>query len=512
LIVALVIGAIAIAGCGGAGSSSGGAGSSGGSSGTPSYGGTATVGQGEEISSLDPLVAYLNGEVYVSSQISEPLWRENTEGKLVPWLLESAQMSDGAKVWTLHLKKNVKFSTGKPMTSADVLFTLERARKSASWESLLEGITKVTAPNASTIVITNKEPAAELPAMLSQWSFGVVPDNLAGESEKEFSSHPIGTGPFKLVSWKRGEAVTLEKNPYYWMKGRPYLDKLVFKTIADPNSRVTQLEGGELNVAYAVPWSQVESIEDGSETEFDKFQMGILKAMQVNARKPLFQNPKVREALNLGIDREGMVNVVLSGHGEPANSIVTPTTQFHDSSIPAGEHNPEKAKELLAEAVKEGVDPSFTLASPNEDDFWIQADQVLQQNLEEVGFEVKILKLDTSSWFENLETGNYDASTGFIWTPLPTPIEIFGGYNAFEGQYTGAPTTETSKLFNEALTTVSVKKREQLYSQMQEIVNKEEYLLPVVYEPYSWANRTDVTGLYVGRSGIPWFSEMSLAK
>jgi peptide/nickel transport system substrate-binding protein len=282
--------------------------------------------------------------------------------------------------------------------------------------------------------------------------------------------------------------------------------------VTDPNSRVTQLQGGELDVIWAAPWSQVEAIENGSETEFAEFPMGTFKMMQMNARKPLFQNSKVREAFSLGLDREGMINVVLAGHGEPANALVPPPIKFHDPNIPGAEHDPAKAKELLKEAVQEGVTPTLTLATPNEDDFWVTADQIVQQNLEEVGFTVKILKLDTSTWFENLETGNYDVSTGFIWTPLPTPIEIFGGYNALEAQFTGAPTTETSKLFKTALATPDEKKREHLYFQLQEIVDKEKFILPIAYEPFSWANRKDVTGLYVGNVGIPWFSEMGLTR
>ncbi|MGH2938186.1 MAG: ABC transporter substrate-binding protein [Solirubrobacterales bacterium] len=504
--------ASAVAGCGGGGGATGGGSGGETSSKTPQQGGEMTVAQGEEVSTLEPLEAILPAELTVVAQVSEPLWRENLEGKLVPWLVEKYETSNDDKTWTLHLKHGIKFSTGQPMTSADVVFTLERAKKSAYWEGLLEGIVGLKAPDPYTVVISTAVPAAELPAILSQWSFGIEPKNLGGESEKEFASDPIGTGPFKVGAWKRGESLTLDKNQYYWVPNRPFLDTLVFKTVTDPDSRTSQLLGGQLDVVYSPPWARVEEIEQSPETEFGDFPMGFLKGLQVNARLPKFQNIKLREAINLSLDREGMVEAVLRGHGEPAASFVPPPITYHDPNLKPPEHNVEMAKRLLAEAVKEGAETSFTLSVPNEDDFWVTAAQVVQQNLEEVGFQVKIEKLDTSSWFERLEGGKFEADTGFIYSAVPTPTEIFGGYNAFEGQFTGADTTETEKLFGEVLSEPNPAKRRQIYYHLQQIVADEQWMMPVVYEPFSWAYRSDVGGLYVGRIGIPWFSEAGLTE
>jgi peptide/nickel transport system substrate-binding protein len=514
VLAALLVGALALAGCGG-GSETGGtatgstatgseSGSGGEASATPKPGGTLTLALNEEVTTLAPQRSILPAETIETSQINEPLWQENLEGELVPWLIEKVETSKDDRVYTLHLKTNVKFSNGQPMTSADVLYTLEQARKSEYWESLLVGITKVEATSPSTIVITNAEPAAELPAILSQWSFGIEPKNLAGESEKEFEQKPIGTGPFKVASFERGVALTLEKNPYYWQPNLPYLDKVVIKIAPDANARVAQLNSGELDVIDQPPWSQVEAIENSPETEFGDYPLGFNKLLFLNVRKPIFKNMKVREAVNLALDREGMINVAMSGHGEPSAAFVPPPIAFHDPSISAPEQNAEKAQELLAEAVKEGVNPSFTLATPLEDSFFVSATQVIQQNLEEVGFNVKIQKLDGSSLFEALETGKYEAAPGYIYTPVATPTEIFGFYNSFEAQFTGGPIDETTKLFNEALSEPNKAKREQLYFKLQEIVEKEQAVIPIAYEPFSWALRKNVVGFYVGNVGIPW--------
>lgn len=501
---------VLLAGCGGGGSGDGGGSSSSGggeSSGAPKQGGTLSVALSEEINTLDPQQSIYPNETWVTAQISEPLWREDPNGELVPWLIEEVKTSQGERVWTLTLKSGIKFSNGKTMTSADVLFTLEKARKSEFWEELLEGITKVEAPTPSTIVITNAEPAAELPTLLSQWSFGIEPVGLAGESDEEFASKPIGTGPFMVGSWKRGETLTLVKNPHYWIKDQPHVDQLAIKNVPDANSRVTQLNGGQANVIYAPPWSQVEGIEASPETEFEEYPLGFVKLLTVNGREAMFKNPKVREAVNLGIDREGMVNAVLHEHGEAAGSFVPPPVEAYDGSIKPAEYDPEKAKELLAEAVKEGVDPSFAIVLPIEDDFWPEAVQIVQQNLSDVGFDVEIQKVDLSTAITNASEGKFGAWLGFSYTPLTTQLEIWGYYNYSEGWWAGIPVEETTKLAEEALRTPDEAKRQQIYYEMQGIVDDEKYVLPVVYTPYSWANRTDVEGLNVGRVGIPWFSE-----
>jgi peptide/nickel transport system substrate-binding protein len=517
----LLVGALALVGCGGGGSTSSSSGESASTasegqgeseatsngseeSGTPKPGGTLTLALNEEVTTLNPQRAILPAEVMETSQINEPLWQENLEGELVPWLIEKVETSKGDRVYTLHLKKNVKFSNGQPMTSADVLFTLEEARKSEYWAELLSGIASVKAPSASTIVITNKEPAAELPAVLSQWSFGIEPKNLAGETEKEWETHPIGTGPFAVKKFQRGVALTLEKNKYYWQTGMPYLDEVVIKIAPDANARVAQLNAGELDVILQPPWSQVAAIESNSETEFGDFPKGFNKLLNLNTRKPLFKNIKVREAVNLALDREGMINVAMGGKGEPSAAFVPPPIAYHDPNIEPPEQNVEKAKELLAEAVKEGVNPSFKLSTPLEDAFFASATQVIQQNLEEVGFKVSIQKLDGSSLFEALETGNYEAAPSFIWTPVATPTEIFAFYNSFEAQFTGLPITETGKLFKEALSEPDEAGREKLYFQLQEIIAKDQALIPIAYEPYSWAFRKNVVDFHVGNIGIPW--------
>ncbi len=503
LAVAVLLAAL-LAGCGG----SSGAASAGGSGGSPRPGGTLNVALSEELLTLDPQAALYPNETWAVAQVSEPLWREDPQGQLVPWLITNVKTSKEDRVWTLTLKSGIKFSNGQPMTSADVLFTLDRARKSKLWEELLEGITNVQAPSPSTIVITNAKPAPELPTLLSQWSFGIGPKNFGGESPTEFASKPIGTGPFMVSTWKRGESLTLRKNPYYWTPNRPYLDTVVLQTIPNANSRVSQLDSGAAGLAYQPPWSQVEAIAASSETQFRNYPLGFEKHIILNGRAGLFTNPKAREAVNLALDRKGMLKTVLHGHGQVAGSLVAPATEFYDASLKAPEHNAARAKELLTAAVHEGVNPNARIVLPIEDDFWPEAIQIAQQNLEEVGFKVAIQKVDLSTSLELAAAGKFEIGPGFQYTPLSTPLEIWAYYNVSKGWNAGIPVNETQKLAREAQTRVPKEERAQLNYKLQEILAKEHYVIPVVYAPFSWANRTSVQGFKVGKNGIPWLSEV----
>jgi len=368
-VMALAVIAVLVAGCGGSSTSSGAGGStSGGSTGSessaePQQGGTLKVSLGEEIIGLNPNTSISIEDVNVISQIFETLFREDHKANVVPWLLESYKPSKNYSVWTMQLKKGIEFSNGKPMTSADVAFSLEQSMQSETHAGIVEGWDKVEAPSPSTVVLTTKKPTPEMPQILSQWIFSVVPKNWDGEAEKQFFEHPVGSGPFELVKWKKGESVTLKKNSHYWVPDRPYLDEVVYQTVQNPESRSAQVRGGQLDMAYAPPFPEIESLEQSPDLAVETPFVGNSWFVILNTQGALFKNVKAREAFNLALDRESMIELALHGKGEPQNSYLLPWIPGYDKSLEAPEYNPEKAKEVLAEAEKEGVKPTFSLVS-----------------------------------------------------------------------------------------------------------------------------------------------------
>ncbi|MGH2937685.1 MAG: ABC transporter substrate-binding protein [Solirubrobacterales bacterium] len=508
---ALLLSAIT-AGCGGGGSSSsaGGASTGGGeneASGTITKGGTLNISLGPEVGNLSAIQALDGTDLSVASQINEPLFKENTEGKVVPWLVEKSEAAKRDTEFTFHLRKGVEFSDGKPMTSADVLWTLETDRHAPEWEGLLETIKSVKAPAEDEVVVTTSQPFPELTVILSQWSFAVMPKDYGGVSAQQFNKEPIGTGPFMFTAHKSGESLTLEKNPHYWQSGKPYLQKVVFHTVDNANSRAQQLQAGALDAVLGPPWALVESIENNPETEFADFPEGYGKIIYVNAKSPFGSNRNAREALNLAIDREALVESVLVGHGQPAGNLIPPPIPGSDPSVKAPEYNPEKAKELVAKAVKEGFKPELTLTMGVGDEFWGVAGQALQQELEEVGIKTKIQPLDESTFVDKLFEGEYEAGLGYFTSAVPTPAEAFGFYLAVNSYFTQAPPQKIAKLLSEATVEPNDQKRKEIYNDMQHLVAEEQYLQPTVYSPFPWGLSSKVKGLHVGAIGIPWLIE-----
>jgi peptide/nickel transport system substrate-binding protein len=512
-VLALLSIAISVAGCGSGGKSGTGGGggtTGGGSSAKPTQGGNLSVSLGAEFLGLTPSTAFTLEDVNVESQIFETLFKENFEGKVVPWLLEGFKATKNDTVWTMRLKKGVDFSTGKPMTAADVVWSLERSEEVETLAGITEGW-KLAAPSSSTVVLTTPKPTPELPELLSRWGFGVMPKGWDGGSEKEFNAHPIGTGPFEFVSWKKGEALTLGKNPHYWMPDRPYLDEVVYRTVQNPESRTSQLRGGELDMAEAPPFPEIESLEQTPDLAVDASALGTEWFLVLNNETPLFENQKAREAVDYALDRESMVDLALHGQGEPMNSYLTPSTPDYDASLPAPEHNAERAKELLAEAVAEGVKPTFAISAISESPFWTQAVQIAQANLEEAGFTVSIKKADLSSVIDELEGAEFDAAAIMNYGKS-SPAELLAFYNATRGSFANVDTKALEKLLSEAQMETDAAKRTAIYARMQRMISEEHAVISVAYSPFIFARQGNIAGSFIGNTGILWLGETGFTK
>ena len=161
--------------------------------------------------------------------------------------------------------------------------------------------------------------------------------------------------------------------------------------------------------------------------------------------------------------------------------------------------------------MESGADQSFVLSTISEDAFWSGAIQIVQQELEEVGFHVQVQQYELSTYLEELAAGKVEAGALNGYLAIPTPLENFAYYNATEGIYTGAPTAQTTKLTEGAVSEPEIRRREQLWYEAQRVVSEGKYLLPVVYNPYVWALERGVSGFAVGSTGTPWFGEVGFA-
>lgn len=501
LLALFALAVVVAAGCGGGDSTTSGSGDgTGASAGEAKDGGVLKVALESEPSTLNPSEVIEGSSAGVVLQISEGLYEMGPEGEPVPRLAKSAKASKDGLTWTIQLQEGVKFSDGSPMTADDVVFTIDEARNSPYFAGLYEVITSAKASSPTTVVLKLEKPN---PALLSQFGLYtayVVPDDFGGISEQEFAKNPVGTGPYMLKSWKRGQGPRLVKNPNYWDASKPHLDEIVFVPITNESSRLAQIRGGELQAGKASALAIKTGVPEGSGVNVVASPQIAASYLLLSQKDDTFKDARIREAVNLAIDRDGIVKTATDEAGESGLGYLPPAVAYSiaDQLKPPA-RDAEKAKELVAEAVADGVDDSFTIKFYSFEP--PLASQIIQQNLEEVGLDVELQPLDEAALNGQLEAGEYEAVMGVYSAAITDPTELVGFYVGFFGAGAGVDTTKLAKLGEEAAVEMDSTKRGELYAQFQELIAEEEVMQVVYYNPLLLAVSDEVTGATLNAVG-----------
>ncbi|MGN6681594.1 MAG: ABC transporter substrate-binding protein, partial [Streptosporangiaceae bacterium] len=413
---------LVLAACG-SGGSSGGGGT--GTSTGPVHGGNLTFAAVQDAQSMNATTVFDNNSIWIFEQIFQTLYTVTDNGKSVkPQLATSYTISKDKKTYTFKLRKGVKFSNGKPLTSADVKFSIDQNRKATQgWAYIDSAIKSVDAPTPDTVVIHLKFTWAPMLADLSFFANGVVPNNYGGKSEADFYKAPIGTGPFKWDYWHKGSALKLVKNPLYWEKGKPYLNSVTWTDVANDNTRELQLKGGQAQIDQFPAWSTVASLKSTSGVTMNLFNSTQTNYLAFNELHKPFQDVHVRRAISLAIDRKALVKAVLFGNGKPANSVFPPQVPFYDPNTPGLQLNIKQAKaEMAKSSVPHGFSTSILIPAGNSDYKTIST--IVQSELKPLGIKVKITQLDPNVANNDFQVQKYDMALS-LWTmDIPDPDEL----------------------------------------------------------------------------------------
>lgn len=301
---------------------------------------------------LDPhIVTAFNSVQVVSGTIYESLTMIDKDLRTVPGLAESWQISADNLTYTFRLRSGVTFHDGKPAEAADVVASLKRVMSSAIASPLasrLASVADATAPDARTVVVTLKEPTAPLLTALA--SIAVVPRGF--EADKDgLQRAPMGTGPFKFKEWRRGAFVEIDANKDYW-GNKAKIDAVRFLVIPNGDTALAQYEAGELDV-LDVQESTIRRVM--RDTSKDKERQVVPRAQsRFLAMNPLvyapFKDKRVREAISLTINRDGMIRGFYDNAAFQLHGITTPGVAGYFNDLPKPKYDPEAAKKLLAEA------------------------------------------------------------------------------------------------------------------------------------------------------------------
>lgn len=352
--------------------------------------------------------------------IHDRLVSRDYEFSYKPGLAEKWETSEDGLTWRFFLIKNAKFHNGDPVTAKDVKWTIDTILNpdtGSPFRGDLSAIEEVNVVDEYTVDIVLKYPFPNLLFNLSNTASGIHPANAYETYGDDYGTKVvIGSGPYKLVEWIQGDKIVLEKNDEYdwnpeWMEhqGAPLIDKIILRTVPDENARMMELEVGGIHLLRTVPTPYIEKFEANEDLTVHREPSTKLGYLAYATDKKPYDNVLVRRAINHAINREEIVEYVLRGIGEPAYGYLPPVLKdeyFEETKDVAYKYDPEKAKELLAEA---GYPDGFkaTLSADNSTQSSRLA-EVYQSQLKEVGIDAEIRLYDSASYVATLREGEQE--------------------------------------------------------------------------------------------------------
>ncbi len=493
-------------------------------------GGMLVFGRGGDSTSLDPSRT-TEGETFkVTKNLFETIVDFEDGGtEIVEGLAHDWDVSDDALTYTFQLEEGVKFHDGTDFNADAVVANFERwAAGDESmfpyYASMFGGfgddeshvIESVTAEGDSTVVFKLKRPQAPFLKNLAMDMFAIAsPTAFEEAGDDDFERNPVGTGPFKFVEWKPNDSITIEKFDDYWQEGLPKLDSVVFLSIPDNDARLNALLAGEIDLADGINPSDGAAIEENDELQLiERPSMNVGYLGLTVTREP-FDNKLVRQAMNHAIDKQSIIDAFFEGRAEIAVNPMPPSIEGYNEDIPGYEYDPEKAKELLAEA---GYADGFEMelwAMPVPRPYMPDGQkvaEVMQANLADIGITAEIVSHEWATYLDLAEKGEADAFmlgwTGDNGDPDNFLYVLLDEDNIGSNNYTFFKNDAMHDLFIEAQTEVDQEVRNKLYREAQEIIHEEAPWVPLAHSTPLLAATKDLAGLIPHPTGSDLLAEV----
>lgn len=382
------------------------------SEGTPVPGGSVVFGMTQDLASLDPHPETDAGTRDVVFNLYEGLVKPASDGSIVPAVASEYTISDDAKTLTFTLRDGITFHDGTPVTVEDVKYSIDRYAEIQGESSAFSMLSDVVIKDDKTIEVILKEGDSEF---ITELTLAVIP-----ASNEDPAGNPIGTGPFKFVSYTPGQNLILEKYDGYWKEGVPSLDKVEFKFTPDVDTAFMELQAGTIDILKYLTTAQAQSL--GSGYNLVEGSMNLVHGMYLNSEYGPLSNAKVRQALCYAVDRNAINNFLFGGKSRIIGSNMIPnmTKYYEPQAETVYTYDVEKAKELLAEAgYPNGFDLEITV--PSSYSQHVDTAQIIADELSQAGIKATIKQVEWSTWLEEVyKNGEFEATViGFDGTLAP---------------------------------------------------------------------------------------------
>lgn len=524
---------LGVAGCGGGGEIQGGEGGGGGN--------IFTFGQGSDPLTLDPIHITDSESSKVARQMFDSLLDfapESTD--VVPALAtEVPEAENGGLSYTFNLREGVKFHDGEPFNADAVVFNFERWKNTKNpyhkgggsqsgdfsyYQTYFGGfdtesnIEKIEAVDDYTVRFTLKQPQGPFLDNIAQSAFAMASPKAIKEGVENFWKNPVGTGPFKFVSWNKGTQINLEQNPDWWGGdvpesqggGGPHVKEVVVRGIPDNTSRTAALTGGELTAADGLTPDDIPTVEQTENLKITYRPPLTIGYMAMNVQKKPFDQREVRQAVNMAINMPELVKAFFGETGQVATTYIPPTVSFFDDSLEHYPYDPERARQMLQDAGAQNLSVDFwymPIPRPYMPDGKGIA-QAMQQDLKEVGINAKLQTREWGTYLEETGKGVHDMCllgwSGDNGDPSTFLDPLLKGSSATETNALNVAyykNPEVDDLLNQALTTTDRSERRTSYLRAQQILVEDAPWVPIAYVKPPVGLQNSVQGFHPNPTG-----------
>ena len=462
----------------------------------PKRGGTLTVAIAADPDGLDPHKTVAASTFQITRNIYDTLVQTDAQGGIQPDLAVKWEPSADGLKWTFTLRQGVKFHNGREMTAEDVKYSFERllAKETASPRAKDFAVVKsISAPDARTVVFELNKPQAPFLSNLAYGWAAIVPK----EAVDTLRDKPVGTGPFKVVEWVKDSHVTLERFDGYFVEGVPYLDKAIFRVITDPAARLAALRAREVDVIPELPAQEVAAVRKDPNLTIVEVPFNGIQYIAINNKVAPFDNVKVRQALNYAVDRRAVIETAQFGVGVPIASHMPPATSYYVDLTGKYPYDPDKAKQLLAEAgLPNGFETTMILPQPY--DFHIRNGQVVADQLSKVGIKVKLETMEWGTWLSQVYNGRQYAMTAIGATGRLDPDPFLNAYVSTSPEnFRNYKNDKFDQLAAQGAVESDPQKRREIYAQMQTLLADDAALIALLAPLSSVTTQKSVQGWVV---------------
>jgi peptide/nickel transport system substrate-binding protein len=305
--------------------------------------------QGADVTTLDPHLSTFATDVNATFTLFDNLTFRNEDQSVIrPMLATEWKVQE--RRWELQLRPNVRFHTGDPLTSADVKFSIERTydpSAATSVATVFSTVERIETPDPLTVAFVTRQPDALLPARLAFYGGQIMPKAYFERVGPDgFRQQPVGTGPFRFSAWSKDDQLVLERFDGYW-GGPPTFERVRFRPRPENAPRIAALMAGDADLVTSVPADQIDAINRSGRARVDGALFNGLHVLAVNSKVPPLDNPLVKQALSLAIDRDAIIRTVHRGQGVVPNGLIAQGDFGFDATLPPLEYNPDRAKQRL---------------------------------------------------------------------------------------------------------------------------------------------------------------------